>query len=115
MKFFLYKIEIFFIYAKFYPIFILFMLTSKEQSKYRAVCKKDSDCENPGTATYTWNGIPTGRCINSTFTKDVKVCEVAKTLLNKFNCFLDFEKLKFFKVKAWCPTEHDSERLDKCF
>jgi hypothetical protein len=35
-------------------------------------------------------GVATGKCINSTITTDIKVCEVS----------------------AWCPTEHDNERIE---
>ena len=34
--------------------------------------------------------MPTGKCINSSFTNQTKVCE----------------------VKGWCPMENDSDRLN---
>ena len=53
-----------------------------------AKCKTDADCASRGKYANSWNGSPTGKCVNSSMTPGVRVCE----------------------VNAWCPTEHDSER-----
>lgn len=46
------------------------------QEYSKAKCKSDEDC-NKGLIN-TWNGIPTGRCINSTKKANLKSCEVCR-------------------------------------
>ncbi|RNA25785.1 P2X purinoceptor 5 [Brachionus plicatilis] len=48
----------------------------EEVTKPKAKCLTDEDCMDLGDATNSWNGIPTGRCINSSTTPGVNVCEV---------------------------------------
>lgn len=62
----------------------------KEADKYMAQCKSNYDCETRGKYANSWNGSPTGKCINSTMNDGIKVCE----------------------VNAWCPTEHDNKRTE---
>ena len=59
----------------------------KESTKYKAKCEQDSDCINLGTITNSWNGIPTGRCVNSSLLP-TSVCEIS----------------------GWCPVENEDLR-----
>lgn len=65
-------------------------LCAEEYNKYRATCQTDEDCSSIDTVLNTWNGIPTGKCIQSSVRPDLKVCE----------------------IKAWCPAEHDNDRFE---
>ncbi|CAF1057371.1 unnamed protein product [Brachionus calyciflorus] len=85
--------------SEYNSIFIMtnFIKTEQKQSicdeeywKYKAICNTDEDCSQPGNFVNTWNGIPTGKCIQSSIRSDLKVCE----------------------IKAWCPGEHDNERYE---
>ncbi|CAF0949069.1 unnamed protein product [Brachionus calyciflorus] len=60
----------------------------EEVSKPKAKCYNESDCLSLGINLNSWNGIPTGKCVNSSTTPGVSVCE----------------------IRAWCPVEHESER-----
>ncbi len=62
----------------------------EEVNKFKAVCKNDSDCQDLGLYSNSWNGAPTGKCINSSIVANKRVCE----------------------VNAWCPTEHDNARKE---
>ena len=53
----------------------------EEPNKYKAKCESDYDCQKLGPFMSSWNGMPTGKCVNSTFKPTIKVCE----------------------IKGWCP------------
>lgn len=53
------------------------MFILKDIMKFRAECKEDADCTNLGDYTHLWNGLPTGKCIDSTTEAGKKVCEVS--------------------------------------
>lgn len=57
-------------------------LCPEDITKANAICKEDSDCE--GINQNTWNGIPTGKCID--YNTTLKTCQ----------------------INAWCPVEDDS-------
>jgi len=48
-------------------------------------CNDDSDCLKKSIPINTWNGLPTGKCIESTILNQTKLCE----------------------INAWCPVEND--------
>lgn len=56
----------------------------EDPTKQNAKCKTDEDCKKD-ISSNSWNGIPTGRCINSTIELGTTVCEIS----------------------AWCPVEID--------
>ncbi|RNA03750.1 P2X purinoceptor 4, partial [Brachionus plicatilis] len=61
-----------------------------ESTKYKAKCSIDDDCKNLGSALNSWNGIPTGKCVQKYPGSDLKVCEIF----------------------AWCPVEDENIRTE---
>lgn len=57
----------------------------EDDTKRQAICNTDNDCKIDESLLNLWNGVPTGKCIQSTVNAKKKVCE----------------------IYAWCPVERD--------
>lgn len=47
------------------------------------ICQNDTDCQNIKDINFNWHGLPTGKCIETTENRTIKVCEII----------------------SWCPVE----------
>lgn len=62
-------------------------LCDEDETKSDALCNDDQDCLNKHFLN-TWDGLPTGRCIESSVNSTIKVCEIS----------------------SWCPIEREIKK-----
>ncbi|RNA25339.1 hypothetical protein BpHYR1_049712 [Brachionus plicatilis] len=62
-----------------------------KSTKFKAKCSIDGDCKNLGSALNSWNGIPTGKCVQKYPGSDLKVYKVVKL----------HENLKNKNLRVW--------------
>ncbi|CAF0928527.1 unnamed protein product [Brachionus calyciflorus] len=66
-------------------------LCDEDYTKVDCLCEQDEDCMNHLSVNNAWNGIPTGRCIESSINSTFKVCEIS----------------------TWCPVEREINNNQK--